>query len=40
MQIGWVTLDNVSPNDTFMATLEKELMDQGINFKRSERQIQ
>ena len=33
-QIGWIKLDNTSNNDTFMASLERELNARGIPFKR------
>jgi hypothetical protein len=33
-QIGWVTLDNASNNDTFMSTLERLLRHRGIKFDR------
>jgi len=38
-QIGWVTLDNASNNDTFMASLERELTARGILFDRVENRI-
>ena len=34
LQIGWVTLDNASNNDTMMESLERELNTWGIPFNR------
>ena len=34
LQIGWVTLDNASNNDTMMESLERELKTRGIPFNR------
>ena len=34
LQIGWVTLDNASNNDTMMESLEQELKTLGIPFNR------
>jgi hypothetical protein len=39
LQIGWVTLDNASNNDTMMESLERELKTQGIPFNRITRHI-
>ena len=38
-QIGWVTLDNASNNDTFMLKLEEELKRRGIPFDRVKNRI-
>ena len=34
LQIGWVTLDNASNNNTMMESLEQELKTLGIPFNR------
>jgi hypothetical protein len=39
IQIGWITLDNASNNDTMMFPLERELRRRGISFSRVERRI-
>jgi len=36
MQIGWITLDNASNNDTFMEALEPELQARNIPFDHIE----
>lgn len=38
-QIGWVTLDNASNNDTFMTKLEELLHARNISFHRIKRRI-
>ena len=38
-QIGWITLDNASSNDTFAAVMERELARRGISFKYAKRRI-
>ncbi|KZT27266.1 hypothetical protein NEOLEDRAFT_1193291 [Neolentinus lepideus HHB14362 ss-1] len=38
-KIGWITLDNASPNDTFVETLEQELACRGIEFDKVTRRI-
>jgi hypothetical protein len=38
-QIGWITLDNASNNDTFMSVLERQLQRRRIAFKRHDRRI-
>jgi len=39
LQIGWITLDNASNNDTFMSSLERELNARGIPFERDGNRI-
>ena len=39
LQIGWVTLDNASNNDTMVESLERELKTRGIPFNRITRRI-
>jgi hypothetical protein len=38
-QIGWVTLDNASNNDTLMVTLERELRRRKIPFDRTKQRV-
>ncbi|KAJ7433151.1 hypothetical protein FB451DRAFT_1064717, partial [Mycena latifolia] len=38
-KLGWITLDNASNNDTFMACLERELIRRGIPFCKFKRRI-
>lgn len=38
-QLGWLTMDNASNNDTLMASLERELNARGISFDRVENRI-
>ena len=39
LQIGWITMDNASNNDTFAEVLEQELKSRQIPFNRFERRI-
>jgi len=39
VQIGWVTMDNASNNDTFMSKLEEELKLRNIPFDKVSRRI-
>lgn len=39
VQIGWITLDNASNNDTFVAALERILRGRHIRFDKVERRV-
>ncbi|TFK31690.1 hypothetical protein BDQ12DRAFT_618437, partial [Crucibulum laeve] len=39
IQLGWITLDNASNNDTLMASLESKLQHQHIPFNKSTQRI-